>query len=126
MKKSTKILLFVGIIVIAVAISFYIGRSLGEKEYFTAKRNKKDSYHRSMTNNAKSKNAKFKTKSNNANLFKNMTEEYANKHGINKETFKVIQDVFKNNEGPEKMIDIIKNNPKQGKALQTFILKNSM
>ena len=121
MKKNTKIILFVGIIGIAVAISFYIGRSLGEKEYFTNKRNKQDSYHRNMANNAK-----FKIKKNNANIFKNMTEKDANAIGLNKETFKVIQDIYKNNKGPEEMIDIFKNNPEQGKALQSFILKNTM
>lgn len=119
MKNSTKIILLIGIIAIGVAISFYIGHSLGEKEYFTNKRNKKDSYHRNMNNNAN-----FKLKPNNVNLFKNMTEKEASANGLNKETFKVIQDIYKNNKGPEDMIDIFKNNTEQANALRNFIQKN--
>ena len=122
----------VGIIAIVVIISFYIGQSLGKKEYFKNKRNNKDSYHRSMANkhkrnmnNMNNNRLKFKVKPNNANLIKNMTEEDATANGLSKETFQVIQDIFKNNEGPERMIDIIKNNPNQGNALKKFILKNS-
>jgi hypothetical protein len=119
MKNYTKILLFVSIIAIAVAISFYIGRFLGEKEYFTNKRNKQDSYHRNMANNSK-----LKIKPNNVNLFKNMTEKEASANGLNNDTFKVIQDIYKNNKGPEDMIDIFKNNPEQANALRNFIQKN--
>ena len=115
MKKSIKIILLISILVIAIGIAFYIGRSLGEKEYFTNKRNKKDSYHKSM---------KFKLKQN-ANILMNMTSDDASNYGVNKETFDIMQDIIKNNEGPDKMINILKNNPKQATAIQTLILKNS-
>jgi flagellar basal body-associated protein FliL len=118
MKKSIKIILLISILVIAIGIAFYIGRSLGEKEYFTNKRNKKDSYHKSMAN------PNFKLNQN-ANILMNMTSDDASNYGVNKETFDIMQDIIKNNEGPDKMINILKNNPKQATAIQTLILKNS-
>jgi len=120
MNKYTKYLTFIAIILVSVSIAYFVGRSYGVKEYFTNTEQKKTNYRKTMGN------ATYKLKPKNVSIFMKMTKDEAGKYGISHETYNAMQDLFKNNGSPEDFANILKNDPKQGTAIQNMVLSNSV
>ena len=128
------ILILLAILSVSSIVYFIVNLFTSEKEHFDININlDESSVYSDDTKEKKSNNAKidlnnndqFKRNQKYMDIFKNIPRDKAKLYGISHETYDAMIDVFDNNGTPAKFISILKNKPKEAKAIGKIMLDNT-
>lgn len=113
MKKSLRNLLVLLAILVLGGVLYFITSFFKKNETFVSNRPNLNS------------NEQFTRNEQNVNIFKNISREEARNYGISQETYDAMINVFKNNEPPAKLAEILQNKPNEAAAVGKLMLDNT-